>query len=113
MMPILFLALLIALTPLVLSINGTLRLTCTVPHDAGNRLLSYGVVDYSASERDIRDVYGPLDVYGHPTWIKAAPRTWQIWIPHVPAGSGLAYCAVTNNVGKITRVTQRFVMVDD
>ncbi len=98
-MPLIWMILVIALMPLIVQPGGTLRLTCSVPPDASNRLLSYGVVDFSASERTLEGAQAAI--------------TWQIWIPHVPAGSGLAYCAVTNNVGKITRVTQRFLMVDE
>ncbi len=98
-MPLTWIALVILLTPLVLLPGGTLRLTCTVPREAANRRLSYGVIDYSASERVLDGA--------------RAAMTWQVWIPHVPAGSGLAYCAVTNNLWKVTRVTQRFVMGEE
>jgi len=90
--------LLIALLPLVVFPGGSMRLTCTVPRDARNRLLAYGIAEYSASERALDGANAAI--------------TWLVWYPHLPAGVGLAYCAVTNDVGHVTRVTQRFLMAD-
>jgi hypothetical protein len=95
----LLVALLIAVLPLVVFPHGSIRLTCTVPRDVRNRLLSYGIVDYSASERDLDG--------------ERAAITWPVWYTHLPSGVGLAYCAVTNDVGKVTRRTQPFLMVAD
>lgn len=98
-MPLLLIVLAIALMPLIVRPGGMIRLTCTVPHDTRNRLLTYGIVDYSLSERTLDG--------------ERAAITWPVWIPHVPPGVGMAYCAVTNNVGHVTRVVQPFLMIEE
>ena len=72
----------ISVNPHVLPYDAALRLTCTVPRDAANRWLQYGL--------------GTDDVSGRQLDGDQAPSIWTVFVPHVPCAS-TAWCAVTTS----------------
>jgi hypothetical protein len=92
------LALLITLVPHVIFAGGSIWLTCTVPHDVRNRRLSYGIEDYTQSERMLDG--------------DRAAITWRVLIDHLPPEATTAFCRVTREDGSITTVTSRFAVLE-
>lgn len=78
--------------PRVLIAGGTVRLRCSVPRQAENRQLDYGIEGLSASSV-------PLEG-------ESAAVTRQVYLQHVPCGVGDAYCAVTRSDGSTRRAVQ-------
>jgi hypothetical protein len=84
----------IRVSPATVMKNGNTNLYCTVPRNAENRLLEYGVTDFRPGSQ--RDLDG-----------ERAAITWgPILIEHVPCDAGPAYCAVRDQYGRWTRAEQ-------
>jgi hypothetical protein len=75
----------VSVFPHVLPYDAALRMTCTVPRDAENRWLQYGL--------------GNDDVSGRQLDGDKAPSVWTVFVPHVPCASTV-WCAVTTNAGR-------------
>lgn len=84
----------IHVNPRVLMAGSAFWLTCTVPRDARNRELAYGVVDFRDSRRQLDG--------------DSAPITYQTLIEHVPCAVGPAYCAIRRNDGTGDQAIQDF-----
>lgn len=85
----------IRVSPIAVMKGGSVNLYCTVPRNAENRLLEYGVLDFRPGSQ--RDLDG-----------ERAAITWgPILIQHVPCDAGPAYCAVKDMYERWTRVEQK------
>lgn len=93
------LAFLSATTPAPVAIRlSDTTLTCTVPRDASNRLLSYGVADYYLSEQPLEGLNSRI--------------TFQAALPKLPCEGDdvypvLAFCSVTRQSGQSFLATMR------
>lgn len=87
----------ISVTPQAVPVNGTIRLTCTVPRHPDNRVLVMGVyydgsVVYRASERQLDG--------------ESAPITHTMYVDHLPCDAVVAQCYLLPAIGRQYRAVQ-------
>lgn len=68
----------IKVSPQVVAAGGTIRVTCTVPRDAANRMLEVGLYPVQSSQRQLDGA--------------DARVTWEFYFDHVPCAAERAVC---------------------
>jgi hypothetical protein len=78
----------------VVQTGNTLQITCTVPRHESNRKLGVGIVDDSASERDLEGASAPVTHY-----FRFKPSI---------CGENIAYCLIARADGSTALAKQTF-----
>lgn len=76
----------IAVSPSVLFVGQTIRVTCTVPRDPSNRTLTIAIPGVTSSTRQLDGVNALI--------------THTLTVPHVPCDTSAAVCVVENVRGQ-------------
>lgn len=86
----------IAVLPTAAMVNGTVRITCTVPRHPDNRWLTIGIPGYRTSGGDLDGA--------------SAPVTHTMYVEHVPCEAEEVVCEVTDALGKVYRAARPLVV---
>ena len=86
----------LSISPRVVSVGESIKLTCRVPRHPDNRMVAWGVENWTRTERALEG--------------ESSPAVWEQTIQNAPCGVEDAFCEVTSTSQKVNRVTTTFIV---